>query len=192
MRVLLDQTHYTCMNSATVELSFLLKILYPAPVGSLSCSPQWGLSVLSLSSGSPPGSCPHSLSRWISGVCHRKLRSLSTNSFKFPLKSLFFPYFCPHLFHRFQISWSSVGPHFVKKLPGSCLAIKCPLCPCVYHQSLHSLLGSLPSPYGPSGKIKSVVPTYFSPCWKSAASNIAYCTLFLKLPPSVTSVMTHF
>lgn len=84
----------------------------------------------------------------------RKLRSLSMNSFHFPLKSLYLLYLCAHLSPRFQISQSSVGPHFVKELPGPCRAIKCPLQTCVYHQSFHSLQSPLPSP---SGKTKSIV-----------------------------------
>lgn len=91
-------------------------------------------------------------SKW--SVSLRKLRSLSMNSVIFALKSPYLPYFCP-----FQISWFSEGPHFVKNLRGSCLAIKCPLCLYVYHQSFRSLPSPLPSSCGHSGKTKSIIST---------------------------------
>lgn len=145
--VSLAQADYTCMNSPVFELSVSLQILYPAQASSFSCSPQRWLSVLSSLSGTPSGSRPHSLPcKW--SVSLRKLSSLSINSFIFFffLKSHTLPVSALHLSLRFQISWFSAGPHFVKKFQGSHPDTKCLLCLHIYHQSFRSLSSALHLP----------------------------------------------
>lgn len=160
--MLLEKIHDTCMNSGIVKLSGSLK-------NPLSCSCWIAFlftTVMTLSLvfifRHPTRLLPsfsQLMNKW--SVSLRKLRSLSVNSFNFPLKSLYFLYLCTQKSPRFQISWSSVGPHFVKEIPGPCRATKCPVSTYVYHQSFHSLLSPVPSPHGPSRKNKSIVPTPF-------------------------------
>lgn len=144
MRVLLVKSTTHVWIQPSSSLLSHSEVLYPVQTEPLSCSPQWWHLVLSLSSGTPPPSLPFSqlMSKW--SVSLRNLRPLSTNSFSFPLKSHYLSYLCPHLSPRFQISWSSAGSHFVKKFPGSYIAMKCPPRPYVYHQSFPSPLSHLP------------------------------------------------
>lgn len=110
------------------------------------------------------------------------------NSFTCPWNHFTFPISAPH--PRFQISWSSVGPQFVKKFPGFCLAIKCPLCSHVYHQSFHSLLSLHMAPTWLHRKTNATIPTLLLKSMKMCSFWERLSPLLLNLHPPVTSVMT--
>lgn len=153
--------HYTCMDSACpwalcltpnpLSCSGWLPFLVPA-VKTLS------LVFFARNPTRLPPSFSQLMSKW--SVSLRKWRSLSMNSI-FPLKSPISIISIPHMPPRFPTSWFAVGPHFVRKLRGSYLAIKCPLGLYVYYRSFHSLSSPLPSSHGNSGKTKYIVSTPF-------------------------------
>lgn len=113
--------YYTCKNAAVLELSVSKSwvLLKSAPFSvAPGVTPSLVFIIRHPSKLLPLFS--QMMSKW--SVSLRRWSSLSMNSFNFPLKT--FPISAPYLFPRFQISWFSAGPHFVKKLHGSCPATK--------------------------------------------------------------------
>jgi hypothetical protein len=126
MQKLLLKIHYTCLNSAFLEPSISLKILYPAQVGSLFYSSQWWLQ--SLGSHWVPVLILilSAYEKW--PMLWRRFKISKHEPLPLPSE---YPCAFPHLFIPIA-QLSNIlflrGLHLVIN-PGPCLIIKCLLCP---------------------------------------------------------------